>query len=165
MNEKPLSSSIRLATPADIPALVKMINAAFAIEEFLEGTRTDAAHLAAAMKQGQILLIENPQGQLLASVYSEQRGDRGYLGMLAVSPGAQGSGLARRLVEAVEDRFRRAGLAAIEISVLSLRPELLPIYRRFGFVETAIEPFLYPRTFKDGDTGAACHCIVMTKSI
>ena len=156
---------IRLATQADIPTLVAMINSAFAIEEFLEGTRTDADRLAEEMKKGKILLLEDPLGALLASVYAEERGDHGYLGMLAVSPTAQGLGLARRLVEAVEERFRNAGLAAIEISVLSLRPELLPIYRRYGFVETGVEPFLFPRTFKDSKDAVGCHCIVLRKPL
>jgi ribosomal protein S18 acetylase RimI-like enzyme len=158
-------SSIRPATPVDIPALVALVNDAFAIEEFLEGTRTDAHDMAAQMNKGCILLLSDADGRPLASVYTEQRGAHGYMGMLAVAPKVQGSGLARRLVEAAEDRFRSAGLVAIEISVLSLRPELLPLYRRFGFVETGVEPFLHPRTFKDGAAKAACHCIVMTKQI
>jgi hypothetical protein len=36
---------IRAATSADRPHLIAMINAAFAIETFLEGTRTDNARL------------------------------------------------------------------------------------------------------------------------
>lgn len=156
---------IRLATPNDIPALVAMINSAFAIEAFLEGTRTDAARLAEEMEKGQILLLEDPSGAPLASVYAQERGDHGYLGMLAVSPVAQGLGLSRRLVEAVEERFRNAGLKAIEISVLSLRPELLPIYRRYGFVEIGVEPFHFPRTFKDGVDAIGCHCIVLRKPL
>jgi ribosomal protein S18 acetylase RimI-like enzyme len=153
---------IRLAHEADIPALAEMINAAFAIEEFLEGTRTDSNRLAEQLQTGQILLLESASGQLQACVYTELRGERGYMGMLAVAPCAQGTGLARRLVEAAEEHFRQQGLRELEISVLSLRPELLPIYRRWGFEETGTEPFHFPRTVKND---ASCHCIVMTKQL
>jgi ribosomal protein S18 acetylase RimI-like enzyme len=165
MPEERSAYSIRPATAADIPSLVELVNSAFAIEEFLEGTRTDAERMAAHLEKGCILLLEGADGAPLASVYTERRGEHCYLGMLAVAPAQQGSGLARRLIEAAEERFRQQGLRTIEISVLSLRPELLPIYRRFGFVESGVEPFLYPRTFKDGEVGRNCHCVVMTKQL
>jgi ribosomal protein S18 acetylase RimI-like enzyme len=98
----------------------------------------------------------------LGCVYVELRGSRGYLGMLAVDPAYQRAGLAVRLVRAAEDHLRRQGCEAVDISVLSLRPELLPIYRRFGFVETGTKEFTFPRTFK---TPAECHCIIMSKPL
>lgn len=152
----------RLAGPADRPALIPLINAAFAIETFLEGTRTDEQRLAAMMDKGSLLLAENSAGQFLGCVYTEQREDRGYLGMLAVDPARQGSGLARRLVAAAEDRFRALGCRAVDISVLSLRPELPPIYRRYGYLETGVEEFRMSRTLKDQ---AGCHCIIMSKQL
>src|ERR1035438_5920805 len=85
----PMSSKVlqfRPATLADSERLVPLINAAFSIETFLEGTRTDSPRLGAMMKKGSILLAEDPSGQLLACVYTELRGNRGYLGQLAVSP-------------------------------------------------------------------------------
>ncbi len=152
----------RLAAPADRAALIPLINAAFAIETFLEGKRTDEPRLAAMMEKGSILLAEGGSGQFLGCVYTELRGDRGYLGMLAVDPVHQGTGLARRLAAAAEDRFRALGCVAVDISVLNLRPELPRIYRRYGYVETGTEEFRMARTLRDA---AACHCIVMTKPL
>lgn len=83
-----------------------MINAAFAIETFLESTRTDNARLAALMDKGNLQLAEDTSGNLVGSVYMEQRGSRGYLGMLAVDPAYQRFGMGRRLTEAAEERFR-----------------------------------------------------------
>jgi GNAT superfamily N-acetyltransferase len=164
MNEilSPACLSVRTATPADIPHLVPMINAAYSVESFLEGTRTDAAQLAEAMKKGTILVLASEDDLPRACVYSEFREESGYLGLLAVAPEHQGLGLARVLVEAAEERFRQQGCPAIKIVVLSLRPELLPIYRRFGFVETGTEEFSIPRTLKDGQE---CHCVVMQKGL
>jgi ribosomal protein S18 acetylase RimI-like enzyme len=152
----------RLATAADIPRLVELINAAYSIEEFLEGTRTDLEALTAALEKGSILVLEEDGGSLLGSIYAELRGTRGYLGMLAVDPERQGQGLARRLMESAEAHFRALGCRAIDILVLSLRPELLPLYRRLGFVETGTEEFSYPRSFR---AGVKCHCIAMSKPL
>jgi GNAT superfamily N-acetyltransferase len=61
--------------------------------------------------------------------------------MLSVDPARQGKGLARRLIEAVEDRCRAAGCAALDIDVVNLREELPAFYRRFGFMVTGQAPF------------------------
>jgi ribosomal protein S18 acetylase RimI-like enzyme len=114
------------------------------------------------MAKGNILLAEESDGHLLASVYVERRGDRGYLGMLAVDPTRQGEGLGRRLVQAAEDRFREQGCEGVDITVLSLRPELRPIYRRFGYVETGTEEFRPTQPLRPG---IECHCIVMSKQL
>ena len=56
---------IRHARSGDIPALVSVINQAFAIEKFLAGTRTDEELLAATMREG-ILLLAERDGQTFA---------------------------------------------------------------------------------------------------
>jgi len=153
---------IRLATATDRPRLIIIINAAFSIETFLEGTRTDDERLAAMMEKGDVLLAEDSSGQILACIYAETRGTRGYLGQLAVDPAHQGSGLGKRMLAASEDHFRAKGCEAIDITVLSLRPELLPIYRRLGFVETGTDEFHMSRALKDGQQ---CYCIKMSKPL
>jgi ribosomal protein S18 acetylase RimI-like enzyme len=153
---------IRLATPSDRPRLIDVINAAFAIETFLEGTRTDDERLAAMMQKGEILLAEDSSGQILACIYAETHGNRGYLGQLAVDPAHQRASLGRQMLAAAENHFRTRGCEAIDITVLSLRPELLPIYRRLGFVETGTEEFHMARDLKDGQH---CHCIKMAKPL
>jgi predicted N-acetyltransferase YhbS len=153
---------VRLATAADRAGLIPLINSAFSIETFLDGTRTDEERLAAMMRKGEILVAEEGTGQLLACVYTELRGARGYLGQLAVDPAHRGARLARTIVEAAEDRLRRQGCEAVDITVLSMRPELLPIYRRFGYVETGTEEFHPSQPLKPG---VECHCIVMSKQL
>jgi predicted N-acetyltransferase YhbS len=154
--------SYRLATAEDAARLISMINSAFSIEEFLEGTRTDETRLAAMMGKGSILIAEDGGGQLLGSVYFELRGQRGYLGMLAVDPAQQGRGLARRLVEAAENHLHNSGCDEVEIIVLNMRPELVPIYERFGFVVQGTTEFTPSRTLKPG---VECHGIIMVKKL
>jgi ribosomal protein S18 acetylase RimI-like enzyme len=162
--ESQLSLRIRAAVPEDGPRLIPLINSAFSVETFLQGPRTDDARLAAAMEKGTILVGEvageDNGGRLLASIYTELRGTHGYAGMLAVDPEHQKSGVGRRMMEAAEAHFRAHGCDKVEITVLSLRPELMPIYRRFGFVETGTEEFNYPHPLAPG---LECHCIAMEK--
>ena len=49
---------------------------------------------AQMMQTGGFLIAENGNGKIVASVYVEARGTRGYLGMLVVAPAEQGKELA-----------------------------------------------------------------------
>ncbi len=154
---------IRVATDADRPRLIALINSAFSIETFLEGTRTNDERLAAEMKKGTILIAEESSSRIVACVYTEVRGPRGYLGQLAVDPALQGQGLGRLMVEAAEDRLRAKGCQAVDITVLSMRPELLPLYRRLGYAETGVvEDF---RPVRQLAPGVEVHGIKMSKSL
>jgi len=161
-----VSVSTRVAVPEDLPRLIPLINAAFSIETFFEGTRTDEERLTAMMQKGAILAAEDGDGQIIGCVYTEVRptpkGIRGYIGQLAVDPALQSRGLGMRIMEAAEEHLRSQGCAAIDILVLSLRPELPPIYRRHGYIESGIEEFHSTRPLKPG---AECHCIVMSKDL
>ena len=96
-----------------------MINSAYTVETFLEGTRTDPARLAEKMRHGEILLAEDPAGQLIGCIYTELRSvsadsgtgqkcaPRGYLGMLAVDPAHQHLHYGRSLMLAAEDLLRQ----------------------------------------------------------
>ncbi len=152
----------REAKAADRPRLIPLINSAFAVETFFDGTRTDDARLAAMMNKGTILVAEDGNGELVASVYAEVRGTRGYLGMLAVDPAHQGQGLGRLMTEAGEECFRRLGCEAVDITVLNLRTELPPLYRKLGYIETGTEEFHPSTPLKPG---VECHCIVMSKQL
>jgi ribosomal protein S18 acetylase RimI-like enzyme len=158
-----LSSSIiiRQATAADRQTTIAVVNAAFAIETFLEGTRTDEDCMAAMMDEGEFLPAED-QGNVVACVYIEQRGVRGYFGMLAVDPERQGEGLGRRMIAAAEDHLRRAGCSHIDISVLNLRTDLPALYAKLGYVATGTEEFRLSRPLK---AGVQCHAIVMSKTL
>ena len=57
---------------------------------------------------------------------------------------------------------RRPRCVAVDITVLSMRTELPPIYRRFGYVETGIEEFHPSQPLK---SGVEYHSIVMSKKL
>ena len=55
---------------------------------------------------------------------------------------------------------RALGCAGVDISVVDLRTELPPFYRRLGYVETGTAPFPDPER-----ATRACHLIVMSKEL
>lgn len=140
----------RLATPEDIPRLTEIVNAAFTVETFMEGTRTNAEQMAEEMATGSILVALDQQERICGTLYFEPRERCGYLGMLAVAPEAQKMGVARNLTEEAYRRLREAGCQAVEIVVLSLRNDLMPLYHRWGFVETGPVVFDPGRGIKPG---------------
>ena len=67
-----------------------------------------------------------------------------HLAMLTVSPDWQGQGIGALLVGEVERRARDLGCAAVEMTVIAGRAELIAYYERRGFVRTgATKPFPY----------------------
>jgi predicted N-acetyltransferase YhbS len=153
-------TDLRTATPADAGTITALINAAFQVERFfIDGDRTNTDQVRAYMAKGTFLVAEEG-GVPVGCVYAEERGDRGYFGLLAVDPAQHGQGLGRTLVEAAEARLRRAGCRAVDISVVDLRTELPPFYRRLGYVETGTAPFPDPEK-----ATRPCHFILMSKSL
>lgn len=135
----PAGVTLREAIESDIPEMVEVVNAAFDVESFfVDRPRTHAAQLTESLHSGHFLLAHR-DAQLMASVYYELRGEqRGYIGMLAVRPGHQRSGLGRAVMQAVEQIIRGSGCRIAEISVVNLRTSLPPLYRKLGYVETGV---------------------------
>lgn len=125
----------RFAQMDDLGSLVGLINTAFEVERpIFDGDRTNAEAVRAFLKKGRFLVMEDPAG-LAGCVYVEIRGDRGYIGLLSVDPPRQGSGLGRKLMQAAEEFFRRAGGTIAELRVVSARTPLPAFYRHLGYTE------------------------------
>jgi len=113
------------------------------------------------MRAGDVLVAER-HGRPLGCVYVELRGERAYFGMLAVDPAQQGKGMGRLMTAAAEQYGRNHQCKHMEISVLSLRPELLPFYRNLGYLESGAEEFRPSRALQ---AGLKCHAIIMSKPL
>lgn len=140
-------------------AVARLVSLAYRVEDFFKhGDRTNAQEVREMMGRGRFLTIEDPPGTLVGSVYVKTRDGRGYFGMLSVDPSRQGHGLGATLIAAAEDHARVAGCAYMDLHVISLRTELPPFYRRFGYVEEGTLPF-------DEPSKIPCHVIVMSKPL
>ena len=158
----PAPVTIRPGRADDLPAILRLINEAFLVEKsFVDGDRTDLADLAARLARGQFLCALAGEA-IVACVYLELRGERGYFGMLAVDPARQGTGLGRRLVAEAEATCRARGCTVMDIQVVNLRTELPPYYRALGYGESGTIPF------GEGEVGKAkrpCHFVRMSKRL
>jgi GNAT superfamily N-acetyltransferase len=132
--------TIREATEADVSVLVPLVNRAFEIEKFFSGAdRTDPDEMRRLMSEGTYLVSEDEQGAS-GCVYVKINGAAGYFGMLAVDPNRQKSGLGAKLIAAAEDFARNRGCSVMEITVVNIRPELFPYYRKLGYVDVDVGP-------------------------
>jgi predicted N-acetyltransferase YhbS len=151
---------IRTAGPEDVPNIVALLNAAFAMErEFVDRDRTSAPEIIQFLASGTFLVADSAPGGLAACVYIEPRGTRLYMGMLAVHPSLQGRGLGRRMIAAVENRATEAGCAGVDIKIVDRRLELPPLYRSLGFRDNGTAPFDDPSLTKP------CHFLLMSKEL
>jgi ribosomal protein S18 acetylase RimI-like enzyme len=154
------SIQIRPAFPADAESLVRLINAAFRVEQpFIEGDRIHAEGVRSYMTKGKFFVAGDSAG-LAACVYVELRGVRGYLGLLGVDPMRQGTGLGRKMMDAAESFFRKAGCRAVDLRVISARTPLPTFYRHLGYLETGTAPFA-----PDVPVKVPGHYILMSKTL
>jgi GNAT superfamily N-acetyltransferase len=135
----------RFATQNDIPEIVRIINSAFRVEDFfVNGNRTSYADIAARMANPNVRFLvvdaEAP-GALAAAVVVDVQDGHGHFAMLSVDPPLQGRGLARVLMDAIEDHCRAAGCDTVEIEVVNLREELPAFYDMMGYAPTDTAPF------------------------
>ncbi len=152
---------IRVAEVRDAEAIVSVINVAFRLAEgfLLDRDRIDLKAVQELLQKGTFLVAED--SSLCGCVYVEPRGgDRSYLGLLAVDPKLQKSGLGSQLMHAAEAYCVKAGSRFMDLRIVSARKELPAFYHRHGYVETGTEPFtsgLNPKV--------PCHFVVMSKPL
>jgi predicted N-acetyltransferase YhbS len=152
--------AIRTATADDVPRIVALLNTAFAMErDFIDKDRTSTPEIERYMTTGAFYVVDGDAGGLSSCMYLEQRGDRMYLGMLAVAPRLQGRGLGRRMMDEADRRATAHGCCALDIRIVDRRTELPPFYRKLGFVDNGTEPLNEPLLTKPA------HFIRMTKAV
>jgi N-acetylglutamate synthase-like GNAT family acetyltransferase len=156
---EPLSP--RRAGQADAPAIARLINDAYRLAEafFIRGDRIDVPEVEAMLARGGFLLVER-DGKLEGSVYVEDRGDHGYIGLVSVDPALQRAGLGGALVAAAEQSLIDLGRPRAELFVVNLRTELLPWYTKKGYREVGTRPFP-----PNAPNTRPCHYVVMSKRL
>ncbi|HUQ19458.1 MAG TPA: GNAT family N-acetyltransferase [Gemmatimonadaceae bacterium] len=154
----------RTATDADIPELVRVINAAYRVEDFfIDGDRTDADDIRERMADPsmRIIVVDRDNSPSLAGcVLIDVHDNRGHFAMLSVDPLLQGRGVARILLNAVEEYCRSLGCKALDLEIVDLREELPAFYERLGFKAVSTAPFPQQRKLT-----RPAHLVIMSKTL
>ena len=150
------TTTFRLATPVDVAAIVPLVESAYRGDvsrkgwtteaDLLDGQRTDPAGVAELItKPGSCMLLAERDGALLACANLEKRGDAGYFGMFSVRPDLQGGGIGRETLAEAERLARDDWhCREMQMTVISVRDELIAWYERRGYRRTGIySPFPY----------------------
>ena len=152
---------VRVAEAGDADAIVSVINVAFRLAEgfLIDNDRIDSATVQQLFQKGRFLVAEDTS--VCGCVYVEPReGNRSYLGLLAVDPRLQRSGIGSQLMQAAEAYSAKAGHHFMDLRIVSVRKELPPFYHRHGYVESGTEPFTAGLTPK-----VPCHFVWMSKPL
>lgn len=137
--------TISKVTATDIDELVLLVNSAYRGDsskkgwtteaELLEGLRTDPHTLLEQINQSghTILKAVNSNQELIACVSLEEKGNKLYLGMLTVKPTIQATGIGKQMLQTAESFAISRDLYCIEMTVISVRSELIAFYERRGY--------------------------------
>ena len=132
--------TIRLAEPADVPAVAAVIDAAYAHYIPIIGRRPrpmDDDH-AARISRAQTYLLEDDNGP--AGVISiAPRDGAMHVFNLALDPKAQGQGHSKRLLDGAEARARSLGFDRLTLYTHALMTRNRAIYAHLGFTEIRID--------------------------
>jgi ribosomal protein S18 acetylase RimI-like enzyme len=151
-----MAMTFRAATAADTDAVVTLVESAYRGDasragwtteaDFLDGRRTGDDDIATILARPQSrLLLAEAGGELVACAHVAVEDGAGYFGMFSVSPGLQGGGVGKQVLAEAERIAREEwGCAAMRMTVIDIRDELIAFYERRGYRRTGIKkPFPY----------------------
>ena len=142
----------------DIPQLVTLINNAYRGEDskngwtteadLLSGLRTDTGDLEKMINKQDAVILKfcNEDNVLLGCVYLQKKDNKMYLGMLTVSPWQQAKGIGKKLLFAAEKYAGDQKCSVVEMTVISVRYELINWYQKHGYHKTGETACLFLQT-------------------
>lgn len=152
-----------VAKEQDAQSLVNLINSGYRGEEsrkgwtteadFLDGVRIEVPEMLQIIRsRDSVMLKAEVQNEIYGCVYLVNKTPLSYLGMLTVKPDSQGLGLGKKLIAQAENYVQENwGVKRIEMTVITLRDELIGFYGRQGYLPTGEKrPFPY-HELKPGD--------------
>ncbi|HEX5985189.1 MAG TPA: GNAT family acetyltransferase [Nocardioides sp.] len=123
--------TIRPGTPDDADALMELWEAA--------GLKFRAHEVAAELasvtaRDPEVVLVAEDESGLVGSVFGAFDGRRGWVNRLATRPDRRGEGVARALMDRLEDALRAKGCTKVNLLVRRSNDEVLEFYARRGYV-------------------------------
>jgi ribosomal protein S18 acetylase RimI-like enzyme len=143
---------IRRALPADVDAVVALVESAYRGDssragwtteaDLLDGQRTDRDEVRSLLEE--LVVAQDEAGELVGCCTLVPKDGHAYFGMFAVRPGLQGGGVGSQLLKEAEALAAEHGASYVEMTVISTRSELIDFYLRRGYVDTGeTRPFPY----------------------
>ena len=148
--------AFRAAAPADVAAVVVLVESAYRGDsgrrgwttesDLLDGQRVDAAGVEEIIvKPDSRVLLGESGGRLLVCCHIEKQDEACYFGMFAVDPALQSGGVGKSTLAQAERVARDEWhCTRMEMTVISVRDELIAWYERRGYRRSGIfKPFPY----------------------
>jgi ribosomal protein S18 acetylase RimI-like enzyme len=167
---------LQKATLQNIPQLEILINSAYRGDsskkgwtteaDLLDGIRTDVDSLKEMISRSSAIILQSftEHNLLQGCVYLEKRQNKMYLGMLTVSPMLQAKGIGKQLLIEAEKYAQSQECSLIEMTVISVRTELIEWYKKHGYKDTG-EKRPFPNDIKFGIPKQPLEFIVKQKEI
>lgn len=142
----------REAKIADIPQIVDLVNISYRSNEFrgwtsevdiVDGNRINHDQVKALFKDNSKLFVMFQNEILIACVHVQKQNDACYIGLLTTHPKMQNMGIGKNILQFAEEHsIKNYSINFFEISVLSVRKELINFYERRGYKLTGeSEPY------------------------
>jgi ribosomal protein S18 acetylase RimI-like enzyme len=169
-------ANMRFAELIDVDALVKLVNSAYRGEssrkgwtteaDLLDGIRTHQQQLTEQITgdDSVMLVITDTHDAIIACVYLQNKAPLLYLGMLTVQPDLQDAGIGKRLLAASEAYAQWLGRTGIQMTVISVRTELIDWYQKRGYQLTG-EKMPFPAHLALGIPKQSIEFVVLEKSL
>jgi N-acetylglutamate synthase-like GNAT family acetyltransferase len=169
-------SNTRFAQLSDIAEIEKLVNSAYRGDssrqgwtteaDLLDGIRTHREQLTQQItaEDSVMLVITLEGGKIIACVYLQNKAPLLYLGMLTVQPDLQDAGIGKRLLAASEAYAQWLGRTGIQMTVISVRTELIDWYQKRGYQLTG-EKMPFPTHLALGIPKQSIEFVVLEKSL
>jgi ribosomal protein S18 acetylase RimI-like enzyme len=122
---------LRPAVDADVATVLEFWSVA--AEDAHRPPDSETAVRALIARDPAALMLAVDGERIVGTLVAGWDGWRGHLYRLAVAPETRGQGIARRLVEAAEHRFRGFGLGRVDAMVLDENDSAHPVWARLGY--------------------------------
>jgi ribosomal protein S18 acetylase RimI-like enzyme len=129
--------TIQHAVASQAETLLKIEQAAFSVYQAILDPlpsvfRETPAVIQQKMDHG-TFLVACDKDQIVGMVFYQRNENHVYLGRLCVLQEWQGCGIARMLMQAVEERAAQFGLPTVQLAVRIALPQLIATYLRHGY--------------------------------
>jgi mycothiol synthase len=138
----PSGLALRTATPDDLPALARLLSAAFPEVEWTEERTRERLFDDATVQK--IFVVEAPDQALIATASArldeKTHSGAGYLHWVGANPAHTGRGLGKLVTLAVLHEFIAMGFSQSVLETEDFRLPAIRLYKKLGFVPELAHP-------------------------